>query len=176
MKCPSCDGSLQTIVYEGVTVETCPSCRGEWLDATELGSIVKAREVKFDTDELRAIAESTGITGVDLRDADRDLLCPKCGGTTDAMNYGCDTGIIIDRCTGCKGFWLDGEELENIQKLVEGWEGMRAEDVEKYGPAVRNVEAKFDENNDQVIEFSHLPLVGKYINTLIHGILNLSDD
>ena len=53
---------------------------------------------------------------------------------------------------------------------------MRAEDLEKYGPVVRNVEAKFDENSDQVTEFSHLPLVGKYINTLIHGILNLSDD
>ena len=176
MKCPSCDGSLKTIVYEGVTIETCPGCLGEWLDATELGSIVKAREVKFDQDTCSAIARSTGITGVDLEEADRDLTCPKCGGNTDTMNYGADTGILIDRCKGCGGFWLDGDELEKIQKLVEGWEGLRDEDNEKYGPIIRKVQAEFDEDNDQVMEFSHLPLVGGFINTLIHGILNLSDD
>ena len=35
------------------------------------------------------------------------LKCPKCGGTTDAINYGGDTGILIDRCTACQGVWLD---------------------------------------------------------------------
>jgi hypothetical protein len=38
------------------------------------------------------------------------------------------------------------------------------------------VEAKFNEEYDEVDELSHLPLVGKYINSLIHGIVNLSDD
>ena len=106
--------SLRSIVCEGIEIETCDSCEGEWLDADDLKKVVKIREVKFDPEEWRALVESTTITGVPLKDVDRDLTCPKCGETTDAVNYGGDSGIIIDRCTGCDGFWLDKGELEKV--------------------------------------------------------------
>ncbi len=79
MDCPNCKSALRTIQYEGLDIETCDGCGGEWLDADELGKIVRLREVKFDEQERRAIAESTSITGVRLEEVDRDLLCPKCG-------------------------------------------------------------------------------------------------
>ena len=37
MNCPLCTSSLKTIHYEGIEIETCGSCEGEWLDADELG-------------------------------------------------------------------------------------------------------------------------------------------
>jgi len=64
MQCPNCQQPLTTIDYEGVEIETCSDCHGEWLDADELGKIVRLREVKFDAEARRAIAESTTITGV----------------------------------------------------------------------------------------------------------------
>lgn len=64
MNCPNCQALLRGISYEGIEIETCDSCQGEWLDADELGKIVKIREMKFDESERRAIAESTTITGV----------------------------------------------------------------------------------------------------------------
>ena len=103
MQCPQCDTLLCTIDYEGIEIETCPDCEGEWLDDGELKHVVKAREVLFSKEERRAIAAATKITGVKVEDVDRDLTCPNCGGQTDAINYGGDTGIIIDRCTGCRG-------------------------------------------------------------------------
>ena len=91
MQCPNCDSMLRTMGYEGIQIETCEGCGGEWLDSEELKHVVRAREVKFTPEERRAIAQATGITGVKLENVDRDLHCPKCGGTTDAVNYGGDT-------------------------------------------------------------------------------------
>ncbi len=158
--------------FMGIEIETCPACKGEWLDADELGKIVKIREQRFDEQERRAIVESTGITGVKLEDVDRDLQCPKCDGVTDAINYGGDSGIVLDRCDSCRGFWLDGDELEKVQMLVEGWEDCLSDDLKQYGPKLRDVAAKVDEEDD--VKISRLPLVGRFINTLINGILDLS--
>jgi len=172
MICPNCQTHLETIDYEGISIETCNKCNGDWLDDGELGKIVRIREVKFDPDERRAIAESTTITGVVLEEIDRDLKCPKCGGTTDAVNYGGDTGIIIDRCTSCRGIWLDGDELEKIQMVVEGWDDALPEGLQKYGPKLRDIAAKLDK--PEAVRVSRLPLIGRFINSAINGILDLT--
>ena len=119
MQCPQCDETLRTTEYEGLKIETCPGCAGEWLDDGELKHVVKAREVRFDEGERQALAQAAKITGVRVQDEDRDLQCPKCGGATDAINYGGDTGIIIDRCTQCRGIWLDQGELEHVQGKLD---------------------------------------------------------
>lgn len=167
MKCPQCGGMLRTIEYEGIQIETCGNCKGEWLDDAELKHVVQAREVRFDEQERRAIASATGITGVKVADVDRDLVCPKCGGQTDAINYGGDTGIIIDRCTMCHGIWLDGGELEQIQKLVEGWEDGLAADLAKHGARLRQVAADVDERDN--VSTSSLG----FINVIINGVLDI---
>jgi len=172
MNCPNCKAPLRGIRYEGIEIETCDSCQGEWLDADELGKIVRLREEIFDVQERRAVAESTTITGVVLEDVDRDLVCPKCGATTDAVNYGGDTGIIIDRCTGCRGFWLDDGELEKIQMVVEGWDDALPDDLAEHGERLRNVAARMDRDDD--VHPSRIPVVGRFINSLVNGILDYS--
>ena len=172
MICPNCQSHMATINYEGISIETCSECNGEWIDDAELGKIVQIREVRFDPDERRAIAESTTITGVVLKDVDRDLQCPKCDGTTDAVNYGGDTGIIIDRCTSCRGIWLDEHELEKIQMVVEGWDDSLPEDLQRYAPKLRDIAVNLDEADD--VQISRLPLIGGFINSCINGILDVT--
>jgi len=135
MKCPKCGSSLKPITYEGIRIEACPNCNGEWLDGDELRHVNWAREVRFDKDERRAVAQATKIKCVKLDGVDRDLACPKCGGHTDAVNYGGNTGIIIDSCTSCGGFRLDAGELEKIQMLVEGWDDGLKDDLAQYAPS-----------------------------------------
>jgi len=171
MECPACHGELSTVMYEGIDVETCPACGGEWLDSEELGKIVKIREERFTEEQRRAIADSTVRTAVVLDDVDHDLLCPKCGGTTDALNYGGDSGIVIDRCTSCGGFWLDKEELEKIQALVEAWEEEVPEDVSKHGPGIHEAFAKADRKAE--VKVSRVPLVGPLLDMLVNGIIRL---
>ncbi len=167
MKCPQCSNSLQTIDYEGIKIETCRSCQGEWLDHQELAHITRAREARFTEEERRAIVKSTTIKGVILADVDRDLVCPKCGGLTDAINYGGNTGIIIDRCTKCQGIWLDEHELENIQTLVEGWEEQLPDDLKAFGAKLKKVAEDVDKADD--VRVSRIG----FVNSLINGLLDI---
>ena len=68
MDCPKCRKRLRTIEYEGIQIETCRSCGGEWLDSDELLHVTRAREARFNPEERRAIAESTTIKGMVLAD------------------------------------------------------------------------------------------------------------
>lgn len=167
MYCPQCHALLKTIKYEGIEIESCSGCDGEWLDHDELKHVAQARDVLFDKEERRAVAAATKITGVKIEDVDRDLSCPKCSGQTDAINYGGDTGIIIDRCTDCRGIWLDSGELEKIQMLVEGWNDGLEDDLKKYGPRLRQVAEEVDRNDD--VKVSRF----KFVNAIINGILDI---
>ncbi len=42
------------------------------------------------------------------------LRCPKCGMELVEIGY---QGVMIDKCTGCEGIWLDAGELESISKF-----------------------------------------------------------
>ena len=42
------------------------------------------------------------------------MKCPKCGTDLEEINH---QNVMIDKCSGCKGIWLDSGELE---LLVEG--------------------------------------------------------
>jgi|CXWL01.1.fsa_nt_gi Zn-finger nucleic acid-binding protein len=168
MKCPNCQASLKTITYEGIHIETCAGCGGEWLDAEELGHIARAREIRFSPEEWRAVTATAKITGVKIKDHDRDLKCPKCGGMTDAVNYGGDSGIIVDRCTSCHGIWLDKAELEGVQLLVEGWKDGLTGDLAKFAPKLKQVALEVDARTKvRISRFN-------FINAIINGILDLT--
>ncbi len=42
------------------------------------------------------------------------LRCPKCGMELVEIGY---QGVMVDKCTGCEGIWLDAGELEIISKF-----------------------------------------------------------
>ena len=47
------------------------------------------------------------------------MRCPKCGESLEEINF---QEIQVDRCTGCRGVWLDPGELERLSsKEKEGW-------------------------------------------------------
>ena len=172
MQCPLCQNTLSSIQYEGIAIETCDACEGEWLDGDELGKIVDIREVRFDTDQLRAIAETTPYTGIKLETVDRSLDCPGCGWAMEPFNYGGGTGLILDKCKGCGGYWLDDSELEKVQMLVEGWEDCLPDDLKRFGSELRQVEVRIDKESD--VKVSRIPVIGRFINACVNGILDLA--
>lgn len=42
------------------------------------------------------------------------MRCPKCGMELVEIGY---RTIMIDKCSGCEGIWLDAGELESVSKL-----------------------------------------------------------
>ena len=171
MRCPSCDSNLSTIDYEGVAIETCGVCGGEWLDADELGHIVRVREKLFNDEERRAIESAGKIPGVPKPDVERNIVCPHCNVATGPINYGADTGIIIDRCPECNGIWLDAGELEKIQMLVESWKDNLPEVLKEHGARLQAVAD--DLQNANKVAVSQLPFVGSFINAVVNGILDV---
>lgn len=43
MKCPKCGFDLKEINYQSVMIDTCPECKGIWLDQGELELLVKGQ-------------------------------------------------------------------------------------------------------------------------------------
>jgi Zn-finger nucleic acid-binding protein len=167
MQCPKCNQPLQGIDYEGVHIETCPACGGDWLDAGELQNILDARDKRFDQNECRAIAQATKISHLKLDTLNRHLTCPNCGAVTHPINYGDDSGIIIDKCASCGGVWLEKGEIEKIQELVEGWDDELPQDLAQYSPKLHQIAVNEDQNLRVHISHFHL------IDSMINGCLDL---
>jgi Zn-finger nucleic acid-binding protein len=43
MQCPKCHAPLCAIDCQGVEIQTCPDCGGDWLDAGELAHIAEVQ-------------------------------------------------------------------------------------------------------------------------------------
>ena len=132
--CPRCAAALSTVLYEGIEIETCKRCGGNWLDADELGQIVRTVEKTFTAEEistLRALRKNV----FHIEEGGRSRLsCPKCVGVKlNPFNYASTSGITLDKCPECRGIWLDKNELEMVQALVEDWSGYARHDFAKYG-------------------------------------------
>jgi Zn-finger nucleic acid-binding protein len=44
MKCPNCNAAMNPFERQGVEIDTCPQCRGVWLDRGELDKIIERYE------------------------------------------------------------------------------------------------------------------------------------
>ena len=122
MKCPSCDETMRPISYEGVAVHTCDACGGEFIGPAEMAHIIAAREQRFTPELDEAMGEFTPIFGLVASETERLLDCPVCETPMTVINFGGDTGVHVDRCGACQGLWLDLEELEKVQILMERWQ------------------------------------------------------
>lgn len=166
MKCPSCQQSLQTIDYEGIAIDLCDGCGGHWLDSGELRHIVKAREVRFDPESRRAAVAATKVPGIALEDVDQTSICPKCDVEMTPVNYGGDSGIIIDRCDTCRGVWLQQGELEKTQMVVESWEDNLPDDLARHRAALRKIEVETGAQG------AATPSRFGFVNAAINGIVD----
>jgi Zn-finger nucleic acid-binding protein len=121
MHCPQCSSSLAPTVYEGVPIHTCEACGGEFIGGEELARIVQTRQVQLGEHlKIEMAAHRPHFGGADT-EPHRELLCPACEGSMGLVNYGGDSGVFIDRCGVCGGVWLDHDELEKVQVVMERW-------------------------------------------------------
>ena len=168
MKCPVCESNLKRAEYEGVNIDVCETCGGEFLDADELGHIVRVREKLFSEEERSALEQRKPVFGVPMEERRRSLRCPKCNGKMDTINYSTDSGVYVDRCRDCGGFWLDADELEQVQMLQEYWA--------QQGPVVaRQMAAELEQARQKAASLTGNAYAGSrfsFINALINRFLD----
>lgn len=151
MNCPRCKSQLQEVLYEGVSIDTCKKCEGEWLDSGEIVAINSAREKTFSDAEK---SKAKGAQQTVVKPASHSqvpLLCPHCNVPMVTSNYSYSTGIIVDRCPSCNGLWLDKDEVENIQIVIEEWDKKTPELNKKFQPILAKIKADYQQKNQEEI-------------------------
>ena len=103
MQCPRCSTTLRPVEYEGITIETCDGCGGEYLDSEELGHVIRAREEHFGEELRLSMASRTPMFGVPTQERDAQAYCPKCSAPMEVINYCGNSGVFVDRCPDCGG-------------------------------------------------------------------------
>jgi len=125
--CPACNHPLNDERYEAVAVAVCARCRAYWVGNEEFLEILRRRERLFADSEIERVltAEMRGPSG---RPAPpRRMKCPVCADVLQAALHPYSSRIAIDRCPRGCGVYLDEEECDHLQILVEDIEA-QAED------------------------------------------------
>lgn len=104
MNCPKCNTELAKKYYKGmIEVDSCPNCRGMWLDFNELD---KLEDTAFDDDSRKG--------SLVHRQSKTEFPCPNCGANMDEFQYRL-YDLRLDYCAeNDHGFWLDAGEDERV--------------------------------------------------------------
>jgi Zn-finger nucleic acid-binding protein len=76
------------------------------------------------------------------------------------VNYAGDSGVLIDRCPGCGGIWLDAGELERARAAVQASRRDLGRDIKRFSGDLHQVEVREDALEQQDNRAAHDPLVG----------------
>ena len=117
MNCPKCETELVQKYYKGmIEVDSCPNCRGMWLDVNELDRL---EDVIFDDD-----ARKGSLIHSQTRS---DFRCPHCAGTMFEFQYRL-YDLKLEYChEKGHGFWLDAEEDERVMGIMR----QRSADIQR---------------------------------------------
>ncbi len=113
--CPRCSISLKTIdlnIQGRFLIERCDQCLGLFFDPNELEALLEAtvsNVFNINKSQLDAckVQSATGEQGAFY------IKCPVCSKIMNRVNFGTNSGVIVDRCKD-HGVWLDGGELRHL--------------------------------------------------------------
>jgi Zn-finger nucleic acid-binding protein len=112
LSCPRCDTALSSRTIRDAEVQVCTGCNGLFVHRGELNKIAEPTEGDIELSTL----DQESFSHEDRYPA---ATCPECRqAPMDKVEFAIYTGIILDHCTACGGFWLDGQELERINDEV----------------------------------------------------------
>lgn len=134
VQCPKCfvkmDKRKVEVFGPDITVDTCPECKGTWLDPGELKRVLKNNSLAdYLSRDIGTRSESK-------------LICPGCGGLMDLERY---DDIEVDVCLDCNGVWLDEGELNDLRSVEERVREDKNKKAEKWEDSVaRNRNSTFN--------------------------------
>ncbi len=134
--CPICKQSMMTRTSHGVEIDICGACGGLWLDSGELDLLLTGR---FDVGGIESSMDASAKLPtlcrycnveqaggrVDCRLCSRSLgiRCPVDGRGMHIVRFG---ELEFDRCSACKGIWVDGFEREALGEQAKKLQRERA--------------------------------------------------
>jgi Zn-finger nucleic acid-binding protein len=99
---------------DSITVDRCERCRGLWFDARELDqwlAAVNPAHASLPEDQIPR-------RGIGTRQ------CPRCSESLETAGW---PGLVLDRCPGCRGLFVELNELARIESAEMPHEGVTFE-------------------------------------------------
>lgn len=120
MKCLACGAEMTeetTQTKRGlVSCDVCEVCSGIWFDAGEMDAVVLQL---YRSVEASSRDKAEGIS-------EQQRRCPRCADQWMAkVFFLAYSEILLDHCENCRGFWLDGGELDLINQNLRQLESQR---------------------------------------------------
>ncbi len=103
MDCPICSVPLIVVEREKIELDYCISCKGFWFDAEELKHLTDVMDIDSDIPDIEDLPKS------DTKEKTRK--CPRCDKSMEKIYLKEAPNMVIDRCPGGEGIWLDKGEL-----------------------------------------------------------------
>ena len=127
MKCLNCHAEMTNQLVKSflkeISYDTCEACGSFWLDATELDKLAWKVEGSIEYSSRKKAEESS----------EREKHCPRCEDVElDKVVFVRYSDIVLDRCPNCKSFWLDGGELDLINKELKSIMRIKGEGFSKF--------------------------------------------
>jgi Zn-finger nucleic acid-binding protein len=113
MRCLNCNSEMVnydvTTKHGELSYDICEKCGSLWLDRGELDKMAFEVEgsIEFCSEEEDKTPEA------------KIKNCPRCDVALARVRFLGETDIILHHCKNCGGFWLDGGELDLIDKELE---------------------------------------------------------
>lgn len=113
MHCLNCNQEMTNYVIHTplhhVSYNVCEHCRSLWLDKGVLNKLAPtgSGDIEFCSEDV-------------VEGGQKAKKCPRCTDETmDKVKFIGNDEIILERCKNCEGFWLDGGQLDKIDKHLE---------------------------------------------------------
>lgn len=120
-KCPRDGSPLQSREIHDHEVQACLRCEGIFLEQGGLNEVAEEipGDLEISTLELESFEHPDEFPPASCpQDPEVEMV---------KVEFVGDSGIILDYCRHCHGFWLDGHELEQINERVRQLNAAAAE-------------------------------------------------
>ncbi|NJL00843.1 MAG: zf-TFIIB domain-containing protein [Spirulinaceae cyanobacterium RM2_2_10] len=111
LRCPHCDHSLASVVFEEIEVNRCEACGGLWFDASEaeqLKAIEGSEVLDRGGRDPAAAAVAASPAG--------DRHCPRCYLKMTHILDLDEHSLWYEQCPRCGGLWLDAGEFRQFKE------------------------------------------------------------
>lgn len=111
-RCPICKNVLSSTLYEGQSVEECPSCHGYLVNRMKFRLIQRQDIIPLGLLKKEALKYHTSSSK-------NIIYCPRCRSTMRKITVSTPLAYQYDHCKCCDSIWLDGGELALDQLLFQ---------------------------------------------------------
>jgi Zn-finger nucleic acid-binding protein len=135
MFCSGCGGTMSSVKYLTIPVDSCGSCGGTWLEEGRLKWIIEIGPKSLPTDRVKELMAFSRVAlsyrlGED--ETRRIVKCPYCIGIMRPVNYSANSGVAIYKCINDHGVWVPKDGIDRLVLFIGTWDRMLRENGRYY--------------------------------------------